>query len=227
MNSSHGLAPLITIFIVATMGFMAIPVIGIFDSTVTPTPTPTPTASATDTPTTTPSPTPTETSSPTPMPNAQSTTLPENGNLDVNNGNSSIHVQNSGSTSTVNVSTSGNGSADVEVHQDIHSSQRVTYSTGNSMKYIALLRGINVGGNSLVKMSDLKKSFEDLGFKNFMTYINSGNFLFEGNFKNISKLPWKTVFISEKKLKEVIYKAPKTLKKNALCKTIAFLSLPF
>ncbi len=46
------------------------------------------------------------------------------------------------------------------------------------MRYIALLRGINVGGNSLVKMSELKECFENLGLKEVRTYINSGNVLF-------------------------------------------------
>nr|AMP57477.1 protein of unknown function (DUF1697) [uncultured bacterium] len=47
------------------------------------------------------------------------------------------------------------------------------------MKYIALLRGINVGGNNKVPMSDLKQCFEELGYKNVFTYINSGNVIFE------------------------------------------------
>jgi len=47
------------------------------------------------------------------------------------------------------------------------------------MKYIALLRGINVGGNNKVSMSDLKTSFEALGFNNVQTYINSGNVIFD------------------------------------------------
>lgn len=47
------------------------------------------------------------------------------------------------------------------------------------MKYIALLRGINVGGNNKVEMSKLKKVFEELGFTNIITYINSGNVIFE------------------------------------------------
>ena len=49
------------------------------------------------------------------------------------------------------------------------------------MRYIALLRGINVGGNTMIKMSDLKSSFEELGFKNVVTYINSGNVGFDAN----------------------------------------------
>lgn len=46
-------------------------------------------------------------------------------------------------------------------------------------KYVALLRGINVGGNNKVEMAKLKKVFESLGFANVSTYINSGNILFE------------------------------------------------
>jgi len=47
------------------------------------------------------------------------------------------------------------------------------------MKYIALLRGINVGGKNPVAMSDLRTSFEALGFSNVQTYINSGNVIFD------------------------------------------------
>jgi uncharacterized protein (DUF1697 family) len=47
------------------------------------------------------------------------------------------------------------------------------------MKFIALLRGINVGGNNRVPMIDLKACFEKLDFKNVITYINSGNVIFE------------------------------------------------
>jgi uncharacterized protein (DUF1697 family) len=45
-------------------------------------------------------------------------------------------------------------------------------------QYAALLRGINVGGNNLIKMADLKACFERLGFQNVRTYIQSGNVLF-------------------------------------------------
>jgi uncharacterized protein (DUF1697 family) len=48
-----------------------------------------------------------------------------------------------------------------------------------NMKFIALLRGINVGGNNSVAMPDLKVCFEAIGFKNVVTYINSGNVIFE------------------------------------------------
>ena len=49
------------------------------------------------------------------------------------------------------------------------------------MRYVALLRGINVGGRTLVKMADLKACFEDLGFDEVSTYIASGNVLFESD----------------------------------------------
>ncbi len=55
-------------------------------------------------------------------------------------------------------------------------------------KYIALLRGINVGGNNKVEMPKLKKVFEKLGFSNVITYINSGNVIFETGEKDTKKL---------------------------------------
>lgn len=44
--------------------------------------------------------------------------------------------------------------------------------------YVALLRGINVGGNTKVEMKKLKKTFEDLKYTQVSTYINSGNVIF-------------------------------------------------
>jgi len=46
------------------------------------------------------------------------------------------------------------------------------------MVYVALLRGINVGGNNKVDMKALKASFESLGLKDVVTYINTGNIIF-------------------------------------------------
>ncbi|WP_228410532.1 DUF1697 domain-containing protein [Erysipelothrix piscisicarius] len=45
--------------------------------------------------------------------------------------------------------------------------------------YIALLRGINVGGKHKVPMADLKQIFESLGYTTVKTYINSGNVIFK------------------------------------------------
>ncbi|HET8803051.1 MAG TPA: DUF1697 domain-containing protein [Aequorivita sp.] len=44
--------------------------------------------------------------------------------------------------------------------------------------YIALLRGINVGGQKKLKMADLKLLFEQLGFEAVTTYIQTGNVVF-------------------------------------------------
>lgn len=46
------------------------------------------------------------------------------------------------------------------------------------MVYVALLRGINVGGKSRVEMPKLKALFESLDCQDVSTYINSGNVLF-------------------------------------------------
>lgn len=49
-------------------------------------------------------------------------------------------------------------------------------------KYIALLRGINVGGHT-VKMDDLKKALESIGLKNVKTLLASGNAAFDVEFE--------------------------------------------
>lgn len=47
--------------------------------------------------------------------------------------------------------------------------------------YIALLRGINVGGHRKVKMADLKVMLEKIGLKDVATYIQSGNVVFKSS----------------------------------------------
>jgi uncharacterized protein (DUF1697 family) len=47
--------------------------------------------------------------------------------------------------------------------------------------WIALFRGINIGGHNKVKMADLKTAFEELGFTDVRTYIQSGNVLFRSD----------------------------------------------
>ena len=49
------------------------------------------------------------------------------------------------------------------------------------MKYIALLRGVNIGGKNKIIMADLRSSFERHGFQNVVTYINSGNIIFDSD----------------------------------------------
>ncbi|MFV1983264.1 MAG: DUF1697 domain-containing protein [Thiohalomonadales bacterium] len=56
------------------------------------------------------------------------------------------------------------------------------------MNYISILRGINVSGQKKIKMADLKLLFESLGFENVVTYIQSGNVLFNTKTKNKADL---------------------------------------
>ncbi|MCQ2082824.1 MAG: DUF1697 domain-containing protein [Lachnospiraceae bacterium] len=52
-------------------------------------------------------------------------------------------------------------------------------------KYIAFLRGINISGKNKIDMSDLKSEFENAGFTNVSTYLNSGNVSFLSNENNL------------------------------------------
>lgn len=49
------------------------------------------------------------------------------------------------------------------------------------MHFVALLRGINVGGTHRVEMKRLRTLFQSLGYRGVTTYINSGNVLFEAD----------------------------------------------
>lgn len=52
---------------------------------------------------------------------------------------------------------------------------------GVLMRHVALLRGINVGGNNKINMKELKTVFEEAGMENVKTYINSGNIIFSSS----------------------------------------------
>jgi len=58
-------------------------------------------------------------------------------------------------------------------------------------KFIALLRGINVNGQKKIKMPDLKLLFEEMGFQDVETYIQSGNVIFSSKEKSSEKLELK------------------------------------
>lgn len=53
--------------------------------------------------------------------------------------------------------------------------------------YIALLRGINVSGQKIISMVDLKEMFVKLGFKDAKTFIQSGNVVFTGKSNDIDE----------------------------------------
>jgi len=46
-------------------------------------------------------------------------------------------------------------------------------------KHISILRGINVGGKRKILMADLKSLYSKLGYKNVISYIQSGNVIFD------------------------------------------------
>lgn len=52
------------------------------------------------------------------------------------------------------------------------------------MKYIALLRGINISGKNKISMSELKLELEKNKYQNVSTYLNSGNVIFESDIDN-------------------------------------------
>ena len=56
------------------------------------------------------------------------------------------------------------------------------------VRYVALLRGINVGGKTLIKMAELRACVEALGLDDVSTYIASGNVLFESGERDAAKL---------------------------------------
>lgn len=92
----------------------------------------------------------------------------------------------------------------------------------NLTHYCALLRGINVGGNNIIKMSDLKSCFESMGLTNVSTYIQSGNVIFTSDIVDKVKIvdtieaqlsktfdyQSKIVVITKKQLETVVKKAP-------------------
>jgi uncharacterized protein (DUF1697 family) len=90
-----------------------------------------------------------------------------------------------------------------------------------STRYVALLRGINVGGRNLVVMKDLRAALEKHGLDNVSTYIQSGNVLFETDAKpkdletdieaTLEKafgVPLLVVVRSHRQLQSVVDKAP-------------------
>src|SRR6185369_9179486 len=54
--------------------------------------------------------------------------------------------------------------------------------------FVALLRGVNVGGNNIISMRELKERVEGIGFTQVATYINSGNVIFTSKETDARKL---------------------------------------
>ena len=96
-------------------------------------------------------------------------------------------------------------------------------------KCLVLLRGINVGGSNVIKMEELKKTFEEFGFTGVRTYIASGNVIFDSPGKDREKLArsiekklsekykteLKLVITGSVELKKIVEQAPKNFGKES------------
>jgi uncharacterized protein (DUF1697 family) len=90
------------------------------------------------------------------------------------------------------------------------------------MIYVALLRGVNVGGRNITKMAALKACLEEAGLDRVETFIQSGNVVFETRQKSLAKLTAqidaaiaaalgidpRVVVLSRDRLKVVLDRAP-------------------
>jgi len=66
-------------------------------------------------------------------------------------------------------------------------------------KYLALLRGINVGGHKKILMADLRELFESIGFSGVKSYIQSGNVVFNSEIEDETELHRMIEFAIENK----------------------------
>lgn len=104
--------------------------------------------------------------------------------------------------------------------------------------YIAILRGINVGGYRIIRMEELRQLFDKLGFMNIQTYIQSGNIVFQFSKTDLQELEIKitgaitkrfgfyvpVILLESGELKKIIYANPFTKEKS---KDTAFMHVSF
>jgi uncharacterized protein (DUF1697 family) len=110
----------------------------------------------------------------------------------------------------------------------------------DGVRYLALLRGINVGGQNLVKMADLRAAFEKMGFAGVETYIASGNVLFRAPRQKREELAariesalsrrfgaeLRVVLLTEAHLRSVVSDAPRLFGGDAYRCDVIFLRNP-
>ena len=106
--------------------------------------------------------------------------------------------------------------------------------------YLALLRGVNVGGKNLVKMADLRTACESMGFTDVATYIASGNVLFRAPRQRREQLAarielelgrrfeieLKVVLLTEAQLKGVVESAPRGFGGDSHLSDVVFVRKP-
>lgn len=102
------------------------------------------------------------------------------------------------------------------------------------------MRGINVGGNGIIKMADLKTAVEKAGFTGVKTYIQSGNIIFssaetdtarvevklEKTVLSTFKIESPVVAVNRTHLAEILAQAPPEWEKDDLRRYIAFIKAP-
>ena len=108
------------------------------------------------------------------------------------------------------------------------------------VQYLALLRGVNVGGKNLVKMSELRAAFEAMQFRDVATYIQSGNVLFHAPRQQRDQLTariesqlgrrfgaeLKVVLLTKAQLKAVVDGAPRGFGGDSYLCDVIFLRKP-
>jgi uncharacterized protein (DUF1697 family) len=108
------------------------------------------------------------------------------------------------------------------------------------IQYLALLRGVNVGGKNLVKMADLRAAFEEMGFADVATYIQSGNVLFRAPHQKRDELAdriekelsrrfrsqLRVVLLTEAQLRAVVADAPRGFGADSCLSDAVFLRKP-
>ena len=67
---------------------------------------------------------------------------------------------------------------------------KTEYMQSQSKKYIAFLRGINVGGHHKVPMADLRQELKNLAFENIITILNTGNIIFDSKSEDSENLEY-------------------------------------
>jgi uncharacterized protein (DUF1697 family) len=104
--------------------------------------------------------------------------------------------------------------------------------------YVAFLRGINVGGNNIIKMADLRDALTQAGFQWVKTYIQSGNVIFQSEIaqkniieKNLEKLlsgtfhyTARVLVRSKKDMQDTVNHLPKIFENTERKHNIIFLS---
>lgn len=84
-------------------------------------------------------------------------------------------------------------------------------------RYVAFLRGINVGGHHKVPMAELRREFEKLNFDNIVTILNSGNIIFDAGDSDAENLE-NTI---SKRLEEVFgFRIPTVIRRGEMIRTL-------